>query len=229
MCLTDADFPSDWDEPVDKGVDDTYGEHVKAELVDKLDDQPVKEPEVTSEPTNKIPPVVPKPNIPEYAWVDWNDPQALIEEEMLAKKHGIENKERGPAPFPNGPELWRGMPFKLPEGCWGYWNRQQLPANYKFDDWWSEESLREEARLAKEHMIPWSLRGPPNGPGPGRDRRHWRGLRWRPKKMQWMNRGGEDLATRTQVHHKGKHKGKGKGKGNGKVKGKGKNKGADKR
>ena len=136
MCLTDADFPSDWDEPVDKGVDDTYGEHVKTELVDKLDDQPVKEPEVTSEPTNKIPPLVPKPNIPEYAWVDWNDPEALIEEEMLAKKHGIENKERGPAPFPNGPELWRGMPFKLPEGCWGYWNRQQLPSNYKFDDWW---------------------------------------------------------------------------------------------
>ena len=123
-------------ELVDKGAHDTYGEHVKAELVDKLDDQPVKEPEVTSEPTNKIPPLVPKPNIPEYAWVDWNDPEALIEEEMLAKKHGIENKERGPAPFPNGPELWRGMPFKLPEGCWGYWNRQQLPANYKFDDWW---------------------------------------------------------------------------------------------
>ena len=41
--------------------------------------------------------------------------------------------------------------------------------------------------------------------------------------MQWMNRGGDGLASRTHVHHKGKHKGKGKGK----VKGKGKNKGAD--
>ena len=167
MCLTDADFPSDWDEPVDKGVDDTYGEHVKAELVDKLDDQPVKEPEVTPEPTEKVPPLVPQPNIPEYAWVEWKDPAALIEEEMLAKKHGIKNKHRGPVPYPNGPELWRDMPFNFDEGHWGYRYRCQLPATYRFHDWWSEDALKEEARLAREHMIPWTLRGPPDGPGPG--------------------------------------------------------------
>ena len=226
----DTGFSNDLDEPVDKGVDDTYGEHVKTELVDKLDDQPVKEPEVTSEPTNKIPPLVPQPNIPEYAWVDWNDPVALKQEEVLAKKHGIKNKDRGPAPGHVGhDELWRDMPFNPKAGHWGYWDRKQLPANYKFDDWWSEESLREEARLAKEHMIPWSLRGPPNGPGLDPDRQRWRGLQWRANSKQWMNRGGDNLETRNHVHHKGKHKGKGKGKGNGKVKGKGKNKGADKR
>ena len=86
--------------------------------------------------------------------------------------------------------------------------------------------MKEEARLAFKHMIPWSLRGPPNGPGLDPDRQRWRGLQWRANSKQWMNRGGDNLANRNHVHHKGKHKGKGKGKG--KVKGKGKNKGADK-
>ena len=43
-------------------------------------------------------------------------------------------------------------------------NHGQLPGAYRFDDWWSEDALKEEARLAKEHMIPWILRGPPNCP-----------------------------------------------------------------
>ena len=179
---------------------------------------------MTPEPTEKVPPLVPQPNIPEYAWVEWNDPAALLEEEKLAKKHKIKNKHRGLVPYPNGPELWRDMLFSFDKGLWGYRYRHQLPANYKFDDWWSEDSLKEEARLAFKHMIPWSLRGPPNGPGLDPDRQRWRGLAWRPNSKKWMSRDGDNLETRNHVHHKGKHKGK----GNGKVKGKSKNKGADK-
>ena len=93
----------------------------------------------------------------------------------MAEQHKIPNKLRRPAPpHLGGPDLWRDIPFNPKANAWMYTNRLQLPASYRFDDWWAEDALKEEARLAKEHMIPWSLRGPPDGPGPGK-RKLWRG------------------------------------------------------
>ena len=95
--------------------------------------------------------------------------------------------------------MWRGIPFNWVQKAWIYEDRSQLPASYSFHDWWAEDALVEEARLARVHMIPWSLRGPPDGPGPGK-RKLWRGLKWKPHKMQWMNRGGECLKDRNRNH-----------------------------
>ena len=91
-------------------------------------------------------------------------------------------------------------------------NDGQLPGAYRFDDWWSEDALKEEARLAKEHIIPWTLRGPPNGPGKGPHRQLWRNRTWRQKSKKWMKRGGKKLESRNNSYGKGKGQGKGKGK-----------------
>ena len=147
-----------------------------------------------------VPTLAPKSELPaDYqGWKNWNDPNALLQEEAMAKEHDIPNKKRGPVPPPRGPTLWRDIPFNFKENAWIYTDRRQLPASYRFDDWWAEDALKEEARLAKEHMIPWSLRGPPDGPGPGK-RKFWRGLRWRHLKKQWVHRGGELKARK--FHH----------------------------
>ena len=160
-----------------------------------------------------------------YSWVDWNEPEALLQEATLAEEHKIPMKMRGPcSPMHGGPDLWRDIPFNEKANAWMYTSRDQLPASYRFDDWWSEDALNEEARLAREHLIPWCFRGPPDGPGPG-NRKLWRGLEWRPKKKQWMNRGGKRLEARNHLFGKGSAKKKdanvkGKKKGD---KGKGKN------
>ena len=78
------------------------------------------------------------------------------------------------------PDLWRDIPFNQATNSWMCKSRQQLPASYSFDDWWSDDALEEEARRAREHMIPWCFRGPPDGPGPG-DRKLW--LIWRMKSL----------------------------------------------
>ena len=68
--------------------------------------------------------------------------------------------------------MWRDIPFNEKANAWMYTSRDQLPASYRFDDWWSEDALKEEAQLAREHMIPLCFRGPPDGPGPG-NRKLW--------------------------------------------------------
>ena len=76
--------------------------------------------------------------------------------------------------------------------------------NYKFEDWWSAASLDEEHRLAMFHLIPWDLRGPPNGPVANKPDK-WRNLTWRPNSQKWMSRGGnfEEQRQRTAKYGKG--------------------------
>ena len=157
-----------------------------------------------------IPPLAPRDNLPDgYGWTDWNSPEALQEEAKLADEHKIPWKLRGPVPAHlGGPILWREIPWNLKQNAWVYEDRRTLPAKYAFDDWWSEDALAEEARLAKEFMIPWSLRGPPDGPVLGKPSL-WRGLSWRPNAKKWMARGGTTLDDRNLAY--GKNKGKGKG------------------
>ena len=133
-----------------------------------------------------------------YVWADWNHPIALLQEEAMAQEYEITDRKRGPVPPPRGPTSWRDIPFNFKENAWIYTDRRQLPASYRFDDWWAEDALKEEARLAKEHMIPWSLRGPPDGPGPGK-RKFWRSLKWKPHKMQWKIRRAS--APKDRNHH----------------------------
>ena len=66
---------------------------------------------------------------------------------------------------------------------------------YEFDDWWSDESLEEEAQLPAKYKIPFNLRGPPDGPVPNGPKQ-WRGLDWRPQTKKWMSRGGKHLDAR---------------------------------
>ena len=43
-----------------------------------------------------------------YSWVDWNEPEALLQEAKLAEEHKIPFKLRGPcSPMDGGPDLWR--------------------------------------------------------------------------------------------------------------------------
>ena len=133
-----------------------------------------------------------------YVWADWNHPIALLQEEAMAQEHEITDRKRGPVPPPRGPDVWRGIPFNWVQKAWIYEDRSQLPASYSFHDWWAEDALGEEARLARVHMIPWSLRGPPDGPGPGK-RKFWRGCKWRHRTKKWMNCGGELKARK--FHH----------------------------
>ena len=142
-------------------------------------------------------------------WLDWDDEQALQEEAELALKHKMPTRIRGPAsPLQGGPELWRDIPWNIDKGCWLFSARRQLPITYQFEDWWSEESLKEEARLAVRHMIPWSLRGPPNGPQPGGPKT-WRDMAWRAGSCKWMSRGGQTKDARDAKYGVGKGKGKG--------------------
>ena len=160
-----------------------------------------------------IPPLVPAAYLPAgYGWADWNAPEALREEAELAHGYNISIKMRGPVPMHlGGPELWRDIPWNIQQNCWQFSMRQQLPSAYRFEDWWSEESLELEARLAKHHLIPWALRGPPNGPQPGSPKL-WRSLSWRPNAQKWMSRGGTELGERAVKYGKGKNKGGGKNK-----------------
>ena len=129
----------------------------------------------------------------------------------MAQHHNICNKMRGPVgPQHGAPSSWRSIAFNPKENCWSYQDRSQLPASYKFDDWWDKDALEEEARLVREHIIPWSLRGPPEGPVKGDPNRQlWRGRVWRPESKKWMNRAGKNLGIRNEVAQKTKGKGKG--------------------
>ena len=119
-----------------------------------------------------------------YIWSDWNTPEALAEEADLAELHCIPNHFRGPVPpQQGGPEVWRSMPWDHVHGYWRHRCRETLPAEYAFEDWWDEESLKQESHLAKWYMIPWVLRGPPTGPAPNKSRT-WRGRVWR--RGRWM-------------------------------------------
>ena len=120
-----------------------------------------------------------------YIWSDWNTPEALAEEAELAELHCIGDHFRGPVPpHEGGPETWRSMPWDYEHGYWRHRHRESLPEEYAFDDWWDEESLKQESHLAKWYMIPWDLRGPPTGPAPNKPRtwrdRVWRRGRWMP-------------------------------------------------
>ena len=75
--------------------------------------------------------------------------------------------------------------------------------------------MKEEARLAKEHMIPEALRGPPDGPGPGPPWL-WRGMTWKEDTREWVKRAGKRLEGRNEYYGKRKGKGKGKNKGDAK-------------
>ena len=114
-----------------------------------------------------------------YIWSDWNTPEALAEEAELAELHCIGDHFRGPVPpHEGGPETWRSMPWDYEHGYWRHRHRESLPAEYAFEDWWDEESLKQESLLARWFMIPWDLRGPPTGPAPNKSRT-WRGRVWR--------------------------------------------------
>ena len=128
-------------------------------------------------------------------WRDWNAPGALQQEEQLAKTLGLANSQRGPAaPIFGGPESWRGIPWNSVTSNWSWVSRQQLPSEYCFANWWSEASLDAEAELAHFHLIPWALRGPPDGPLLGSPL-FWRGLAWRPNSKKWMVCGGGGIGS----------------------------------
>ena len=136
-------------------------------------------------------------------WKDWNDVASLEEEQELAELLNLRNKQRGPAaPADGGPARWRGIPFDEASKTWTFTSRDQLPPAYSFTDWWSEESLEAEAKVARRHLIPWGLRGPPQGPERGHTT--WRGMQWRAGSRKWMSRGPGS-------HGKGKGAKQGKG------------------
>ena len=100
-------------------------------------------------------------------WGNWDDPENMAKEDDMALEQHMYFRDRGPLPpHLGGPETWMGIPFNTKKNQWGCSHRSQLPAEYAFDDWWAEESLGLEHRLAKKHHIAWDLRGPPNGPVP---------------------------------------------------------------
>ena len=125
-------------------------------------------------------------------WEDWNCPVNIELEKVMAEEHELQWHFRGPNPANVG-QFWNGFPFNEQKGVWGFSERSQLPEEYKqIEHWWSEEGLALEAVLSKRFKIPWSLRGPPNGPEGGR--LTWRGLKWRPNSEKWMNsKGDKDL------------------------------------
>ena len=100
-----------------------------------------------------------------------------------------------------GPELWREIPFSSEKNYWAITCRENIPPEYAFDDWWSEESLKAEAAIAREYMLPWQLRGPPHGPQPGTPLL-WRGMEWRPNTRKWMKRAGSQLDERNLAYGK---------------------------
>ena len=138
-----------------------------------------------------VPPLGPPDKIPfGYGnWGDWNHPDALEAEEQLARRHSLFNCDRGPVPPPTGPKEWRGIPWNKAANAWEWQSRDHLPAEYSFEDWWDPVMLEREHWLARRFMIPWPLRGPPNGPTKDSPKR-WRGMEWRPQTRVWASRGG---------------------------------------
>ena len=78
---------------------------------------------------------------------------------------------------------------------------------YNFDDWWDVDALTVEADLAKRYHIPWSLRGPPEGPDIGRGLLLWRNMKWRATSKMWMNTGGKKKEERAAFYGVGKASG----------------------
>ena len=66
-----------------------------------------------------LPPFAPPSELPPgYSWADWNEPEALKQEEFMAVQHKIPNKMQGLHPFQLGaPELWRDIPFNPKENA----------------------------------------------------------------------------------------------------------------
>ena len=94
---------------------------------------------------------------------------------------------------PSCPKLWKTIPFNYAKKNWTFAGREKLPEEYKqITDWYSEAGLALEHQIAKYYLIPWALRGPPNGPHPGGPRL-WRGMAWRPNAKKWMSRSGQFL------------------------------------
>lgn len=154
--------------------------------------------------TRGIAPLAPPDDLPARNgwWRHWNASAILKLEAELAKAAKMTVKMRGAVPAHHGgPELWRIIPWNTQQNGWVWENRQKLPDSYSCDDWWSDESL-EEARLAYEHLIPWSLRGPPNGLVGNRI--EWRRMRWRPGARKWMSRGGDSVQKAARDHWYGK-------------------------
>ena len=86
---------------------------------------------IMSNETVVIPALAPASDLPRgYSWVDWNDPEALLQEAKLAEEHKIPLKLRGPcSPMHGGPDLWRDIPFNQATNSWLYKSRHQLPAS----------------------------------------------------------------------------------------------------
>ena len=147
-------------------------------------------------------------DVPEgYGCWDWEDDAHRHLEMQMAEDFSMPWNTRGPpSPMNDGPLLWKHMPFNSEKNCWGYWHRSQLPKEYTFRDWWSEEALELEAKFAREYSIPWQFRGPPTGPPPNEPRKMWRGRAWRPGSQKWMCRGGTHLAEHDAKFRKSKKK-----------------------
>ena len=129
---------------------------------------------------------------PNYgAWNDWNDEFAIDWENQIAEEFGMAEWSRGPNPkHPQAPDVWKELSFNFSKGRWQPNDRDSLPAEYaNINDWWTAEGLEMEASLTFKYHIPWSLRGPPNGPE--WPQQTWRGLSWRPGSRKWMNRGSK--------------------------------------
>lgn len=111
--------------------------------------------------------------------VDWNDPATIDEEERIAQDFGMPLKVRGPpSPKCGGPVRWHGMPWNETKECWAYSSRADLTEEYTaITDWWSDESMDLETVLQKKCLVPWELRGPPDGPTA--EHQTWRGRTWR--------------------------------------------------
>ena len=167
-------------------------------------------------------------------WPDWNADSAVLHEQALSDLHGLRFWMRGPVgPQDGGPMVWKGIPWDYKKGCWGFTSREQLPREYSFQDWWSEEALRDEQEIAMRYHIPWGLRGPPNGPDTRRGLFLWRSRKWRANTRMWMNSGGGGKDCRQakfgkSSKNKGKGNARGKGRGGGCASGKGKGKGRKK-
>ena len=161
-------------------------------------------------------------------WDDWDHDNTILTEQAIADLHGLKFWQRGPVgPLEGGPVTWKGIPWNADKQCWGWTSRDQLPPQYAFDDWWSDESMKEELALTLRLHIPWNLRGPPDGPDEARGLYTWGSRKWRPNTKMWMNAGGKKKEQRDARFSKGKGKGRGKlksdsvGKGGGSSGGKG--------
>ena len=151
-----------------------------------------------------VPPLIDRSRLPSgYGdWGDWNSEAAIAKESELAELAGLKYSMRGPVPpSQGGPELWKDIPFDPVKNMWTFSSRSTLPTEYtSIQDMWSEDGLKEEARLAGYYHIPWSLRGPASGPQGGHVT--WRGLHWREGTQKWMARGGKIKSERDWYYRK---------------------------